>query len=127
AELTDEYRAIGFPLDEYRDGERLHWVQASAERIPLPDDFVDAVISVNAIDHFDDLDAVATELARVMRDGAVLRAEVHYHRPRPQEPQALDDQVMKSTFGRLGIRKIHEEPFPGESPGPEAELLTLWA
>ncbi|MGC0318743.1 class I SAM-dependent methyltransferase [Kitasatospora acidiphila] len=48
---------------------RLRFVQGTAERMPLPAGEFDAVVSVEAAQHFPDLDAFAAEAARVLRPG----------------------------------------------------------
>ncbi|MEY9844664.1 class I SAM-dependent methyltransferase [Streptacidiphilus sp. MAP5-3] len=48
---------------------RLRFVQGAAERMPLEDDGFDAVLSVEAAQHFPDLAAFARESARVLRPG----------------------------------------------------------
>ncbi|MBF9068958.1 class I SAM-dependent methyltransferase [Streptacidiphilus sp. NEAU-YB345] len=62
----------GEPLDgnPRHDGPRpLRFVQGAAERMPLPDGGFDAVVSVEAAQHFPDLTAFARETARVLRPG----------------------------------------------------------
>ncbi|MGF1428235.1 class I SAM-dependent methyltransferase [Kitasatospora sp. LaBMicrA B282] len=48
---------------------RLRFVQGAAERMPAADGEFDAVISVEAVQHFPDLGAFAAETARVLRPG----------------------------------------------------------
>ncbi|KOV67504.1 class I SAM-dependent methyltransferase [Streptomyces sp. MMG1121] len=48
---------------------RLRFVQGAAERMPLEDGAFDAVISVEAVQHFPDLVAFAAETSRVLRPG----------------------------------------------------------
>ncbi|GGP75825.1 hypothetical protein GCM10010247_56560 [Streptomyces calvus] len=48
---------------------RLRFVQGAAESMPLDDGAFDVVVSVEAAQHFPDLDAFATEASRVLRPG----------------------------------------------------------
>ncbi|WP_354644558.1 class I SAM-dependent methyltransferase [Kitasatospora camelliae] len=52
-----------------REPERLRFVHGAAERIPLAEDAFDAVVSVEAAQHFPDLQAFAAETSRVLRPG----------------------------------------------------------
>lgn len=129
--LVDEYRALGFPLDQY--SERMTYVKARAEEIPFDDGFFDAIISVNAIDHVDDFPRSAREICRVLAPGGVVRLEAHYHPPSSLEPHSLSDEVMIAHFGHLGMRKVGERvALELERVGPgglanSQEKLTVWA
>ncbi|WP_371680612.1 class I SAM-dependent methyltransferase [Streptomyces sp. NBC_01276] len=50
--------------------ERLRFVRGAAERMPFADGEFDAVVSVEAAQHFADLAAFAAETARVLRPGS---------------------------------------------------------
>ncbi|MER7761615.1 methyltransferase domain-containing protein [Streptomyces sp. NPDC097619] len=52
-----------------RSPERLVFARGAAERMPFPDAAFDTVISVEAAQHFPDLDAFAAETARVLAPG----------------------------------------------------------
>ena len=49
------------------------------ENLPYPDNWFDSVISVNALDHVDDFQAVAKEMIRVVKTGGRIVFEVEYH------------------------------------------------
>ncbi len=124
--LVDEYRRLGFPLDGY--SERLRYLNAPAERIPVPASFFDAVVSVNAIDHVDDFPAVAREISRVLRPGGILRFEAHYHGPSGLEPWRLTDELVTRHLGHLGIRKVHERRVEEQEKIHSLdEILVVWA
>jgi SAM-dependent methyltransferase len=126
--LIEEYRAAGFPLDSFSD--RIDFFKGFAEQMPFTDRSFDAIICVNAIDHVDDLEATAREIARVVRSGGELWMQVHYHEPTLLEPQAIDDRVMSRNFGALGMAKINERvPEPDEAfqPANTNERLVIWA
>jgi SAM-dependent methyltransferase len=123
--LNVSYRGLGFPLHLYPSASRVAYLSALAEEIPLPDGSVDAVVSFNALDHFDDLPRAALEIARVLRSGGELRVEVHYHQnPTPLEPWTLDDLAMAALFGHLGARKLIEKD--AEETWGWGEKVTVW-
>jgi SAM-dependent methyltransferase len=127
-QLLSEYRKLGFPLDKFSD--RLTYVAGCAERMPFEDNCFDAVVSVNAIDHVDDLLATAKEVTRILRPEGILRMETHYHQAKNiEEPWVLNDDVIIKYFGHLGMRKISEIPFTRLFPEhPErGEKLVVWA
>jgi len=131
-QLVSEYRTLGFPMDAYPAGGRMTYVEAGAEAMPFEDDFFDAVISVNAIDHVDDLGATAREIARVLRPGGTIRIEAHYHAPTVMEPWSIGDDDIVHHFGGLGVRKVRERPvaeLPLIYPGTpdKTEKLVVWA
>jgi len=122
--LNAMYLGLGFPLHRYPQADRAAYLCAFAERIPLPDGSVDAIVSFNALDHFDDLPRAAREIARVLRPRGELRVEVHYHeRPTSLEPWALDDLEMQTLFAPLGARKLLETDAEAWGWG---EKVTVW-
>ena len=133
-QLIDGYRELGYPLDKYSD--RLTYIKGNAEDMPFEDNFFDAVISVNAIDHVDDFPVAAKEIARVLRPEGVLRIEVHYHKSTTEEPWSLNDDLIIKLFGDLGIKKVHERSFielisvelyPEEVKRHKREKLVVWS
>ena len=121
--LIDRYRDAGYPIDAWAsDG--FSYTCAAAENMPFADDEFDAVVSVNALDHVDNLAAVAREIRRVLRPGGLLRLQINYHPPTVTEPVSLDDAVVREHFGWAeGLAKVRDEPHPTES----GERLTLWS
>lgn len=119
--LLPDYLRIGYPLHVYRAGTR--FVHGHSEAMPLREAFVDAVISVNALDHVDDFAATAREIQRVLRPGGRIRIHLHYHRGNPIEPQRLDDSTVATGFDWCpgfqkiagGTRKFSSDAGPGES------------
>ncbi len=121
--LVERYRDAGYPLDAW-SGRGFTYHQSGAEQMPFGDGFFDAVVSVNALDHVDDFEAVATEIRRVLRPGGLLRLQINYHPATVTEPVVLDDGRVLAAFGWAGrLQKLRDEPHPVES----GERLTLWA
>ncbi|MFD0166033.1 class I SAM-dependent methyltransferase [Streptomyces decoyicus] len=99
---------------------RLEFVQGSAQRIPLPDDGVDCLFSVEAAQHFRDLTGFAREAARVLRPGGRLALTTFFARTRaaarelpallPPYADGLDvphvvDEVA-GTLAAAGLREV---------------------
>ena len=95
--LAERYRAAGYPLDVW-ESQGFTYHASPAESMPFPDGYFDAVVSVNAIDHVDDITKVAAEIRRVIRPGGLLRMQVNYHRPTVTEPVSLDDVSFRRQF-----------------------------
>jgi SAM-dependent methyltransferase len=53
-------------------GDVIREMNASTGRIPFPDDFFDVVTNNQVMEHVEDLDAVLSEIARVLRPGGVV-------------------------------------------------------
>lgn len=105
--LIPEYLKAGYPLHYYRTGTR--FVHGYSEAMPFNDDFFDAIISVNAIDHVDDIHRTALEIGRVLKPRGLLRIHAHYHKVTRTEPLELNDDVMAKAFEWCSdFKKIHE-------------------
>jgi len=119
--LIEEFKIIGFPLELYSD--RLTYIHGSGEDIPLEDNTIDAVISVNAIDHVDNFEQTAREITRVLKPGGMVRMQIHYHKPTLREPWVLNDEIITKCYGHLGFKKIHSEPYTNAP----SESMTVWS
>ncbi|MCX6717342.1 MAG: class I SAM-dependent methyltransferase [Candidatus Taylorbacteria bacterium] len=74
------------------------FICSQSENIPINDNFFDVVISVNAIDHVDDLLKTSLEIKRVLKKDGILRMHVHYHKKTKAEPIEINDDIMKNVF-----------------------------
>jgi SAM-dependent methyltransferase len=100
------YLASGFPIHYY---DNTRFVHAYSETIPLEDSSIDAVISVNAIDHVDDIQKTAQEIKRVLKKDGKLAMHVHYHKATATEPLELNDEVFSEAFRWCkGLKRISE-------------------
>lgn len=93
--LLPDYMKIGFPLHYYKN---VTFIHAFSEDIPVIDKFFDAIISVNAIDHVDDLYKTVKEIQRVLKPSGLIRLHVHYHKKTETEPIELDDRIIENAF-----------------------------
>ncbi|HEX7862993.1 MAG TPA: class I SAM-dependent methyltransferase [Verrucomicrobiae bacterium] len=120
--LMESYRKMGYPISRFEP--ELRFIAAKSESIPVPDGYFDAVISRNALDHVDDFDATAREIRRILRPSGILHILVNYHRPTSTEPHVLNDEVIRGSFGSLGVRKVSEA---ADSWGFEGGKTVLWS
>jgi SAM-dependent methyltransferase len=134
--LLNVYMAAGWPLFAYD----ARFVNTGAELLPYPDGYFDAVMSVNALDHVDDFEQVASEMTRVLKPGGGVYFEVEYHTPTVTEPLRLSDNRVRNAFpgcelqlvaSRSGhevfealVRRFNLMPF--EFQHFEAERFCTW-
>jgi len=103
--LIDMYiNEAGWPMYEYP----VKLINSHAEEMPFPDNYFDAVISVNALDHVDDFGQTAKEIYRVLRPGGTVHFEIEYHAPRRNEPQSLTTSKVLDAFYNLDMALVLE-------------------
>lgn len=100
--LNDLYLRSGWPLYAYP----VVSTTAYAERMPYPDAWFDAAISLNALDHVDDFHAVAAEIQRVLKPGGAMHIEVEYHKATVTEPLELKDTIVRAAFGAMHLECV---------------------
>lgn len=124
--LIPNYIRAGYPLHYYRENTR--FVYAYAENMPFKNDFFDAVIAVNAIDHVDDIYLTAKEIGRVLKPNGMLRMHMHYHKKTTIEPLALNDDIILKAFSWCdGFNKISELMQKKGSVAGAGESFVLWS
>ncbi|MDB5255059.1 MAG: Methyltransferase type 11 [Candidatus Nomurabacteria bacterium] len=124
--LLADYIKIGFPLHYYNN---VKFISGTSENIPTEDNFFDAIISVNAIDHVNDLAATGLELKRVLKSGGKMRMHIHYHKKVVTEPIEMNDEVVKKVFSWCeGFKKISESKDKrGFALTDDSEMYTVWS
>lgn len=123
--LISNYEKAGFPLNLYPD---VHFIESGAEAIPIEDHFFDVILSVNAIDHVDDLEKVAKELRRVAKPDCKFLMHVHYHKATVPEPIEINDSIFFNLFGwvkDIKVKKRSSRSFT--SIAKEGEEFVLWS
>lgn len=127
-----------------REPGRLRFVQGAAEGLPLEDGAFDAVVSVEAAQHFPDLDAFARETSRVLRPGgraAVASFFTVDDAPaRPRELAELLDTfangldiarpvaALADALSAAGLTEVRVEPIGAHVwPGWDLWLSRWWA
>jgi SAM-dependent methyltransferase len=124
--LMCDYFAAGYPMHCYEN--RAKFVNEMAENMPFRDDYFDAVISVNAIDHVNDFARTALEIKRVLKSGGRFRMHVHYHPKTKAEPLELNDKVFLEHYSWVSnLKRISESKFKtGTTLETDDELYVLW-
>lgn len=125
--LLPLYIEVGYPIHVYEP--RVHFVYGFSEKMPFEDNFFDAIISVNALDHVDDFALTSIEIKRVLKPEGKVRFHLHYHLKTITEPLELNDAIVKETFSWCtGFKKIHESKMKrGYSATDKNELFTIWS
>jgi SAM-dependent methyltransferase len=124
--LLADYIKVGFPLHYYPT--RVRFVVDVSENIPLEDEFFDAIVSVNAIDHVNDIELTSREIRRVLKQNGRLRIHTHYHRATICEPIELNDSIMERLFSWCpGFKKIAQTTTSFSQALPEGESFALWS
>lgn len=100
--LVDAYRRFGIR------NHGMYYVAGRAEELPFPDGSFDVVSSLNSLDHVEDVDVSAKEMARVTaQGGAILLVVEVRHAPTVEEPHDLPWDVVErfgDAFEPLVIR-----------------------
>lgn len=125
--LIPIYLESGYPIHIYEP--RIKFVFGFSEKIPFKDNFFDAIISVNAIDHVDDFEITVKEIRRVAKPNAKLRFHIHYHKKTKTEPIELNDERVAKAFSwNPDFKKISESNFKrGDKVGTDDQKYTLWS
>lgn len=91
--LTDQYLQA-FP--DYLLRHDMIYLKSTEKIIPLPTAFVDAMFTLNALDHVHDLDAMCREIRRVLKPGGLLIGSFNLEEPpTPCEPQVLNEDNLR--------------------------------
>jgi ubiquinone/menaquinone biosynthesis C-methylase UbiE len=120
--LIADYARIGYLMTGH---DRYQFLGAAAEKIPFAGGAIEAVISVNSIDHVDDLKSASNEIRRVLRNDGLFRMHVNYHSKAIAEPQVLSDRIFRSLFSWVpNLRKISES---GPLSSDDVDNHALWS
>ena len=123
--LYHKYLEAGYPIHYFDNCKFIH---AHSEDIPVEDNLFDAVISVNAIDHVDDLSKTSTEIKRVLKENGLLRMHVHYHKATKWEPIVISDELFMKVFSWcVNLHKISETKTSYSMTASAEESFALWS
>ncbi|ABQ25873.1 class I SAM-dependent methyltransferase [Geotalea uraniireducens] len=124
--LLPNYIVAGYPLHYYKKNTR--FVYSYSEATPFCDDFFDAIISMNALDHVDDIYKTAYEIERILKPQGMVRFHVHYHKPSATEPIELNDRIMLEAFKWCkNFNKICQTTAKVGSEAGIGESYVLWS
>lgn len=125
--LVTEYERTGYPLVN----QDVTYICKNIEEISEShNNYFDAVISVNAIDHVDDFEQAIKAIERVVKPDGIIRIEMHYHQPTPTEPMVLNHERVANAFSdKFKMKCISDVPFRTFYPGynDPSERLALWS
>ncbi len=132
--LVDAYRELGI-ADQPMD-----YVGAAAERLPFQDASIDIIITINALDHVDDIHAAFREIRRVLRPGGLFMGSINLREiPTATEPSVVSRACVEREL-LAGWHVEHLVVFPEcdvpddayryasqpPPPGYRAEMDVLW-
>lgn len=132
--LADAYRELGIA------DQPMSYVGAAAERLPLKDASIDVVITINALDHVDDIHAAFREIRRVLRPGGLFMGSINLREvPTATEPSVVSRTCVEREL-LAGWRVEYLLVFPecdvpddayryaSQAPPPDyrAEMDVLW-
>jgi SAM-dependent methyltransferase len=97
--LVGVYERLGMLADDAPGTSPTIYIEASAERLPLPDARVDVAIVRNALDHMERPDRAVDELARVGADESLLFVSVDIGGPpTPDEPTVFTPESLRGVL-----------------------------
>ena len=75
------------------------YVTSSESKIPIPDEFVDCLFTINSLDHVNKLREMTGELLRILKRGGTLLASFNLNEPCTVcEPQTLTEDLVKNVI-----------------------------
>lgn len=96
--LAPQY-AENFPDDLRRHG--MIYVASTEDVIPMPDNSVDVMFTINALDHAANLEAICSEIVRVLKPDGELIASFNLNEPATAaEPQTLTEELLEAVLLR---------------------------
>jgi SAM-dependent methyltransferase len=117
--LVDRYRELGI------DRHKMTYVNAPSERIPFGDGYFDVVLSLNSLDHVDNIDQTAHEICRVTGVGGYffVMVEIHPH-PTIAEPITLDWGFLEKFRPAMQVVEEHHYESNPEMAGVRGAMMT---
>jgi ubiquinone/menaquinone biosynthesis C-methylase UbiE len=96
---TEAQERIGIDVlvKEYRrrfliKSHNINYIKSEEEKIPLPDEHVDILFTVNSLDHVDNFPKMCEEITRIIKRGGILFGSFNLNeKPTDCEPQTLND------------------------------------
>ena len=84
----------------------MEYVPCTESSIPLPDNSVDVLFTINSLDHVQNLEVICGELLRILKPGGLFAGSFNLHEPAcPTEPQCLDEPLLRQQlFRHLNVK-----------------------
>ena len=100
------------------------YLSSDCENIPLLDRTVDAVLSVNSLDHVDNLEKSISEILRIVKPGGEIRMNLNLQpMARVTEPQVFTEKAILTRFKRLDPKVVKR--FPATEAVPFERILVV--
>ena len=91
------------------------YLKSTEKCVPIPDNFVDIVFSLNAIDHVNSFTTMCYEILRILKKGGIFYCSFNLEESKSvTEPQVLSESEIKKNL--LGKMKI--DSYRITNPGP---------
>lgn len=75
------------------------YVPSTEEYIPIPNEMVDCLCTINSLDHVKNLELMCQEILRIMKPNALLLASFNLNEPAsPCEPQMLTEKLLEQVL-----------------------------
>ncbi len=80
-------------------GHGMEYLPCTETAIPLPDNSLDVLFTINSLDHVSNLEAMSMELVRVLKVGGLFAGSFNLNEPAcSTEPQNLDEETLRSVL-----------------------------
>ncbi len=72
------------------------YVTSSEAKIPIPNDFVDCLFTINSLDHVVDLEIMVREILRILKPGGTIIGSFNLNEPQTIcEPQTITEKTIQ--------------------------------
>ncbi|MCX6719194.1 MAG: methyltransferase domain-containing protein [Candidatus Taylorbacteria bacterium] len=103
----------------------MHWDGIS---IPLSDCSIDTILATEFLEHYDDTNAIAKEMYRILKPGGIIVFTVPFIWPlheTPNDEHRFTPYALEKVFNRAGFKKVELSPTGGWHAS-FAQMLGLW-
>lgn len=131
--LAEEYSCFDISSHD------MSYICSTEKSIPLPDNYVDVLFTMNALDHVSNFEIMCKEVLRILKPGGDFICSINLEEPKTIcEPQTLTEEYVKEyLLNHLEIISSrtarHSEPgcgtychFYDDSPEPKSGKRILW-
>lgn len=90
------------------------YVTCSEDKIPVPDNYVDYLLTINSLDHVNNLDNMVGELLRILKPGGVLLGSFNLNEPCTEcEPQTLNEDILQEKLLKYFEVQVYKMAYKG--------------
>jgi ubiquinone/menaquinone biosynthesis C-methylase UbiE len=77
----------------------MQYVNSTEMSIPVPDESIDILYTVNALDHVANLPVMCTEIRRILKPGGLIIGSFNLnHKPTKAEPQTISEDLLRAIL-----------------------------